>query len=152
MNSNKISVIGSYQVTATLQRTEELSNKAKSLESKVIKDVLGVVLIMYSENVMDNVGVFLLGIMLFFAICVIPCTIIPRTDSIMYQSDWMEAMLPALTLMLLLSASRFITLITLIKEEALRNYFFFFKICFMDVIPIRCWVSYAIMNSITFHQ
>ena len=120
MNSNKISVIGSYKVTSNHQRTEELLNEAKNLDRKVFKDVIEMVLRRYFEIFKDNVGVSLLGIISFCAICVIPWTIIPRTDAIMYQSNWMETMLPTVTLMLLVSGSRFIALITLIKEEALR--------------------------------
>ena len=65
----------------------------------------------------------------------IPWTTIPRTNSMIYQSHWMEAIFPALTFKFLLSGVHLSNIRIWTEEPELMSIRVFLKTYLMDVVP-----------------
>ena len=75
-------------------------------------------------------------------------TSIPRTNSIIYQSHWVEALLPSVTVYILSAGSDLLNLITWTKENDLRSLAMFLRMVLMYLIPANIFYvsSYAIWS------
>ena len=133
MNSEEISI-------TTVQNISEEEGKTGSINTEsnnVLKDVCTAICI----------SVF--GIIAFCALFCIPWTIIPRTNSIIYQTYWMEAMLPMASNILLMAGAYNLNLATYTQEESLMSIGNFLKIYILFVIPYAVYyiLSYAIWTT-----
>ena len=96
------------------------------------------------KDVVKALGISLFGIIAFSVIFAMPWTTIPRTDSIVYQSYWMEILLPVAVNRLLSTGRTIIQLATYTKEKSLMKIAIFFRIYFMYLIP------YAVLYVLTY--
>ena len=132
MNADKISVI-SVQESACNEEMKENRKIEKKLASK---DVI---------KIFCHSG---LGIIVFCVIFAIPRLTVPRTNSIIYQSYWIEALLPSIINIGVISGNDFFQLTTWFQEKELSSFFIYLKIFFMRVIPYTLLYisSYAIWS------
>ena len=128
MKSDSISVINVEALNGNEESEEESTNDSKS----AIKDVV------------KALGISLFGIIASSVIFAMPWTTIPRTDSIIYQSYWMEILLPVAVNRLLSAGRTVIQLATYTKEKSLMKIAIFFRIYFMYLIP------YAVLYVLTY--
>ena len=119
MMSDGVSVINVQTLNGNEETEEELKNDTKL----TIKDVG------------KALGISLFGIIAFSVIFAMPWTTIPRTDSIAYQSYWMETLLPV-TVNRFLSAGLILFQLAIFTEEhTLIRTALFFKIHLLYLIP-----------------
>ena len=76
-----------------------------------------------------------IGIIGICVLFIIPWTMIPRTDSIVYQSHGLEICLPLVTLWILTAAANMLDLIIWTKEKSLATFRVFFIMFLMYYIP-----------------
>ena len=93
--------------------------------------------------------VFSIGIIAACVLCAIPWTTIPRTDSILYQSMWMEIILPASSFWFLSAGSEFLNLTIWTKERSIKSAKVFFKIFIAHILPyllvfVSCYIIWSI--------
>ena len=118
MNPDDISVISSQEKNCD-KRNEQVILTKRKLEQKSVGKSLGI-------------SIFcIIGISVLFNI---PWTTIPRTDSIIYQSYWMEILFPIAINTLLLVGVRFQQLTTWIKKEELMTISIYMKMYFLQLI------------------
>ena len=115
MKSDSVSVINVETLNGNEETEEESTNDSKSAIKYVVKALC----------------ISLFGIITFSVIFAMPWTIIPRTDSIIYQSYWMEILLPLAVNRLLSAGRTVIQLATYTKEKSLMKIAIFFRIYFM---------------------
>ena len=75
------------------------------------------------------------GIISFSVLFAIPWTIIPRTNSIVYQKYWIEILLPCTTVHMLIAGVEYLNLATWANEKALLSKWNYFKIYLMSLAP-----------------
>ena len=80
------------------------------------------------KDVCKALSIRVFGIIAFSVLFSMPWTTIPRSNSIIYQSHWIEILLPCATVSLLLTASIFFELTTWTKEESLMTVCNYLKI------------------------
>ena len=68
------------------------------------------------------------GILGISALFVIPWTTIPRTDSIIYQSHWMELLLPSVTITMLCAGTQILRLSIWTKEEEIMSIWIYLRL------------------------
>ena len=86
------------------------------------------------KEVGKAIGISIFGIVALTVLFSIPWTTTPRTDSIIYQSHWMEVLLPISINFLLVAGTRFLQLITWTKEKTLASSWNYLKIYLLDLI------------------
>ena len=99
----------------------------------------------------SNLHHFLLifAIIAFGIICVVPWTTIPRTNTIIYPSYWMEPCLPISTIWMLKSAADCLNLTIYLKEKSLVSFKVYLKVFLSYEIPnlviwILCYLTWCI--------
>ena len=117
MNPEAISVISLEEEVYD----EEEERNAKHHSKSVLKDFLKAICISH------------FGIIAISVIFATPWTSIPRTDSIIYQSHWMEVNLPSATIALLVVGSRFLQLKTWLNEDKFMSIWIYLKMYLMDL-------------------
>ena len=120
MGRDEISVI-SVQVV----QCEEEREKTEKTESKLVPKVD-----------YKSLSISLFGIIAFCVLFIIPWTTIPRSNSIIHQSHWMEAILPATTVFFVVAGVMYLSLTTYFKEEALETKSIYTKVYFMYLVPL----------------
>ena len=103
MNSDEISI-------TTVQNISEEEEKNGSIITN-INNVL--------KDVCTAICISVFGIIAFCALFCIPWTMIPRTNSIIYQTYWMEAILPMASNILLMAGAYNLNLATYTQEKSL---------------------------------
>ena len=119
MMSDGVSVINVQTLSGNEETEEELTNDSK----------------LALQDVGKALGISLFGIIAFSVIFFMPWTTIPRTDSVIYQSYWMEALLPMAVNKLLSAGQILFKLAVYTKEQTLMKMAIFFKIYFLWLIP-----------------
>ena len=112
MNSEEISI-------TTVQNISEEEGKTGSINTEsnnVLKDVCTAICI----------SVF--GIIAFCALFCIPWTIIPRTNSIIYQTHWIKAILPMASNIVLIAGGYNLSLAKFAQEDSLMSLGNFLKV------------------------
>ena len=105
----------------------ETSNEEKEQKSKKVRVML--------KHICKAIGISVFGIIAVCMLFCIPWTIIPRTNSIIYQTYWMEIMLPTVsTLGVLFAAQQMLNLRLWTKEEKLLSIINYLKMYFLRVI------------------
>ena len=117
--SEKISVRSVRQFAGDEKEVETSKNDSKSPLGKIF----------------EAIGISVFGIIGFNLLFIIPWTSFPRTDSIIYQSNWMESLLPFATVLMIGSGTVFLDLITWTKEEAIMSMSNYLKIFSAVLIP-----------------
>ena len=79
-------------------------------------------------------GFSTIGIIAVAVVFVVPWTTIPQTNSIIYQSSWIEAFLPFTTVWIALVGAELIVLKTWTKEKQLVSTIFFLKMYSMYLV------------------
>ena len=125
MNPDDISVIN-VEVMTHEEEAKTRANEERELGAQLHFKSLG--------NIWSSWSMAL-GIIAFCVLFISPWTTIPRTNSIVYQSHWIEGLLPYSTTVLLTVGGIFLRLTTFIKEPALTSIFDYFKIYLMALIP-----------------
>ena len=99
--------------------------------------------------VFEALGISTFGIVGFSLLFIVPWTSIPRTDSIIHQSHWMEILLPFATNQLLFAGSQFLEFTTWTKEKELMSIWNFMKMYLLNLIPFTIlYISYYIFWSL----
>ena len=131
MSSDEISVISIHDINCD-EEANEKTNHRKWKSNAFVRSI-GVLLF-------GNIGICLL-----FAI---PWTTIPRTNSIIYQSHWLEALLPSTLISVLLALSVCLELATWTKEKELMSISNNLKLFFMSLVTYTFLYisSYAIWS------
>ena len=120
MSSDVISVITVQEITGDEQKIEAPGWRKKY----ALKDIL------------EALGISVFGIIGFSLLFTVPWTSIPRTNSIIYQSHWMEVLLPhALTVLLLGAGTQFLELTIWTDEKTMMSISNFLKVYAMWLIP-----------------
>ena len=122
IGTDKISVISEESVRefANHEKTEENSmNNSKSALAKIF----------------ESIGISVFGIIGLNLVCIFPWTSVPRTDSIIYQSHWMELLLPTAIIVMISSGSTILDLITWTKEKEIMSMWNYLKIFSTLLIP-----------------
>ena len=97
-----------------------------------------------SDSRQENIGLlkdvckiiaFSIGIIALCLVFVVPWTSIPRTNSIFYQSYWMESCLPNSSNIIVLAGADLLNLTIWMKEKSLRSFKVYAKIFFSNWIP-----------------
>ena len=86
-------------------------------------------------NSFKTISTSAIKILLFSVLFTIPWTVIPRTNSITYQSNWWEVIIPMTTFFVLSAAGQVLHFRTWFKEPALMSVSNYFAIYFMNLIP-----------------
>ena len=118
MSSDKISI-------ASIQNKSEEEEKNESTNTESNNSL---------KDVCTAICISIFGIIAFSTLFCIPWTIIPRTNSIIYQTHWMEAILPIVSNYLLTAGSETLNLATWMQEESLMSISNFLKIHILFVI------------------
>ena len=139
MNPEEISVIPEViTVISIKENTSDVETKeARKNDNKLALNVL-----------FEALGISAFGIIGFSLLFIVPWTTVPRTDSIIYQSHWMEVLLPWATTLLLLTGTQVLELRTWTKEKELISKWNYLKIYSMHLIPyaILYFSSYIIWS------
>ena len=132
MKSDGVSVINVQTLNGNKESEEELTNDSRF----PIKDVG------------KAFGVSMFGIIGLSVIFAMPWTTVPRTDSIIYQSYWMETLLPVAVSRLSSTGVILFQLAIYTEEQTLMKMATFFKFYFMYLIPysVLYVLSYAIWS------
>ena len=100
----------------------------------------------------DKFGAFLsvFGILIFSVLYAIPYTIIPRHNSIVHPSYWLEVLLPVYTSFLLSAGSFLLDMILFFKESSLKSIKVYFKMYFLillvcTILYILCYTFWSVM-------
>ena len=118
MRAKRLSVFAVEDISYKIE-TDETTKKIRPFELKdVVKAFLSCLAI--------------IAFCVFFAIL---WTIIPRTNSIIYQSYWMEVYLPVCSSFMLSAGTYLLDLIHWTKEKDLRSIKVYLKMFFVIVIP-----------------
>ena len=100
----------------------------------------------------DKLGAFLsvCGILVFSVIYAIPYTIIPRHNSIIHPSYWIEVLLPVYTSFLLSAGSFLLDMILFFNESSLKSIRVYFKMYFLillvcTILYILCYTFWSVI-------
>jgi len=80
------------------------------------------------QNLWRALCISIFGIVGISVLFVIPWTIIPRTDSIIYQSHWMELLLPSFTITMLCAGTQILRLSIWTKEEEIMSIWIYLRL------------------------
>ena len=135
MNSNTISVTSIHEIDCA-ERAEEKTNQRNW------------------KYFVRSPGFLIFGIIGLCVLFAIPWTTIPRTNSIIYQSYWMEALLPTASIQVLFALTVCLDLATWTKENDLMSFANLLKLFFMGLttytfLYIFCyaiWSAYFQLN------
>ena len=116
MNTDKISVISVQEISCEGKEQDE-NDQNKSY-----------------VNVPKTLVVSILGIITTSIIFLIPWTIIPRSNSIVYQSHWMEINLPLLANWILIAGVDILNLMVWTKEKSIASLLLLVKLFLSNVI------------------
>ena len=132
MESDDISVISIQDIT------DNENEKAKRNED----DVLGL------KHVIKAIGLSVFGIIGFSLLFSVPWTTIPRTNSIIFQTYWMESLFLLAIYQLLTVGATVLNLTTWLKEESLMSIGTYLKMyCCSVIILTICYIlCYAIWS------
>ena len=103
----------------------------------------------------ETIGCSSLMIVAFCLLFALPWTTIPRTNSMLYQSYWMEVILPIASVHFLCAASEILNLSIWTEERALMSFQVFFTMMFMYLVPYTFFyiLSHTIWSDILqFHH
>ena len=137
MSSDEISVISIHEINCGKKAEEKTNDKNRK-----------------ARHIVRSSGFLLFGIIGLCVLFAIPWTAIPRTNSIIYQSYWMEALLPCFSVHVLLALSVCLELTTWTKEKDLMSISSNMKLFFMSlaahtflyIICYAIWSAYLQMN------
>ena len=124
MGSDKISVISVQEMDGDEELEE---NSQEEVEKNDRKFTL--------QNMFEALGTSGFGIIGFSLLFIVPWTSIPRTDSIIYQSHWMEVLLPTASFQLLTSGRQVLNLTTWTQETTIMSIWNYLKVYFLSLIP-----------------
>ena len=132
MIPDEVSVISSHDIN-----NDEGTEETKEMSSKL-----------NLQNLWKALGISIFGIVgtsVFFAI---PWTTIPRTDSIIYQSHWMEVLLPYAFNFMLLTGQQLLQLSLWTKEEAIMSNWIYLRLFFscLMIYNLLYIISYVIWS------
>ena len=115
--------------TASVKSVQEISLEENEIENrkKESKSAL--------SCVFEALGISAFGIIGFCLLFSLPWTTVPRTDSIIYQSHWMELLLPLATVPTLVAGILFLELINWTKEEKMKSMWIYLRLFSMQLIP-----------------
>ena len=116
MTSDAVSIISVKRINDEIE-TEDKNNIQFSLKSVFL-----------------TFFVWIFGTIALSVVFAMPWTTIPRTNSIIYQSHWIEAIIPSTAALLLVAASNFYQVTTWTGEKSLTTFGFYLKIYFMNLI------------------
>ena len=121
---------------------QEMNNDENVVENRKVESKVDIV------NSIRTISISAIKIIVFSVLFTIPWTVIPRTNSIIYQSHWWEVMIPMTTWFVLTAALQILTFKTWFKEETLISISNHFKIFFMNLIPysVLYIISYLIWS------
>ena len=122
MNTDSISVISVNDVPCSEDAHENEERKGNNVNHK--------------KGLIIH-GLFALAIIAFCSLFVVPWTIIPRTNSIVYKSYWMEVNLPIASFFLLMAGNDVLNLALWSKEKAIVSF----------SVLLRLWLMYVIICS-----
>ena len=94
-------------------------------------------------DVFETIGFSSLMIVAFCLLFALPWTTIPRTNSMLYQSYWMEVILPIASVHFLCAASEILNLSIWTEERTLMSFRVFFTLMFMYLVP---YTSFYILS------
>ena len=120
MSTKVISVINVDGIT---REEETLSTEKEDVKRSAVKEVC------------RAIGISVFGIIGFCLLFVMPWITIPRTNSIIYQAYWMEAMLPLLTSFVLGALTDILNLSTWTEEKIIMSFGVFLRVFFLNMIP-----------------
>ena len=126
MSRGEISVISVQEITGE-EVIEENSQEEGEEEMNDSKFTL--------ENMFEVLGISGFGIIGFSLLFTVPWTSIPRTDSLIYQSHWMEVLLPTASFWLLTTGRELMKLTIWTQETALMSIWNYLKFYFLSLIP-----------------
>ena len=135
MNVDQISVISLPDATSD---TKSENNKNCKRNDAVEKDVS-------YWNIC-----YLFAVLAFCAVSTSPITLIPRSNSIFYQSHWFEFNLPGGIIMILGATTHFLEMVTFFNEKSLRSIWIFLKMSTFRMMLwiVTCVISYIIWCSL----
>ena len=87
----------------------------------------------------------------------VPWTLVPRNNSIIYQSSWYEALIPSSTFLLLYAGNEVLKLATWTNEKDLMSIEVFLKIYILFMVPYfvvygLCYVVWSIYLDIIYRK
>ena len=129
MNSDKVSVIC----------LRETSNENEPQEDKEMKIKVALTDIGKSFGISFGIIAFSVVFSLFW-------TIVPRTNTIIFQSYWMEPLIPTTSIYFLLAAFDFLNLTTWTEEKSLSSSFVFLKMFAMYMITAFFFLHFISCN------
>ena len=142
MSSNKISIITVQEITGN----EEIEGNSQEEEEKSDSKFT-------LTNIFEALGISGFRIIGFSLIFTVPWTLIPRTDSIIYQSHWMEILLPFSSFIFLGAGSQFLNLTTWTQEKTLMTIQNYLKIYSINLIPFAfLYIALNVVWSVYFEN
>ena len=121
--------ITSIEITSVPRAHDSWVNNETKNESEVDKN----------ESIMNRIGksfVFSITTVAVPVLFVIPWSTIPRTNSIIYQSSWMEITLPMSTILILVSATDLLNLTIWTKESSIMSLYIYVKMVSVYLLPM----------------
>ena len=109
MNSDTVSVINIQRITDQVEKQDSSKESGK----------------FWLKDIIKAIGHSVFGIIVFSLLFSTPWTLIPRTNSIIYQDNWMELLFPMATFQLLLIGTNLLNLTVWFKEDvvmSIKNY------------------------------
>ena len=88
-----------------------------------------------SEKIFETIEISVFRIIGFNLVCIILWSCVPRTNSIIYQSHWMESLLPMAIIVMICSGTTILELITWTKEKEIITMWNYLKIFSTFLIP-----------------
>ena len=138
MSSDKISVISVQEITGD----EEIEGNSQKEEEK--NDGIFTL-----KNMFEALGTSGFGVIGFSLLFTVPWTSIPRTDSIIYQSHWMEVLIPSSSLIFLATGSQLLDLATWTQETTLMTIQNYLKISSIYLIPFAfLYIALSVLWSV----
>ena len=133
MNSDIVSVINIQRITDQIEKQNSSKESGESQLKYIIKAI----------------GHSVFGIIVFSLLFSTPWTLIPRTNSIIYQDHWMELLFPMATYQLLLIGTNLLNLTIWFKEDVLMSIKNYLKMYCCSVITysigyILCYAIWSI--------
>ena len=107
---------------------QDINNDEETEETKEMSNKLNL------EDLWKALCISIFGIVGISVLFAIPWTTIPRTDSIIYQSHWMEVLLPSVSNVILNNGIRILRLSIWTKEEALMSVWIYLRLFLSDQI------------------
>ena len=124
-------------------QVQEINNDERVLENREIDSKLAII------NTCRTISTSAIKILLFSVLFSVPWTVIPRTNSITYQSHWWEIIIPMTTYFVLSALGQVLQFKRWFKENTLMSISNHLRIYFMNLIPytvlyICCYVIWSV--------